>query len=102
MPTTSTRTALCCFSAPPKALVPLTTATCNKSHRPQTQLFSHPQTKLHYVHLDGCLFRVQAWRDRWRIDIGEGCDGPLIKLNARKLWELDPNEPLLVVMPAMA
>ena len=69
---------------------------------PQTQLFSHPQTKLHYVHLDGCLFRVQAWRDRWRIDIGEGRDGPLIKLNARKLWELDPNEPLLGGGPVMS
>lgn len=69
---------------------------------PQTQLFSHSQTKLHYVHLDGCLFRVQAWRDRWRIDIGEGRDGPLIKLNARKLWELDPNEPLLGGGPVMS
>ncbi|MQT44212.1 MULTISPECIES: dermonecrotic toxin domain-containing protein [unclassified Pseudomonas] len=69
---------------------------------PQTQLFSHPKTKLHYVHLDGCLFRVQAWRDRWRIDIGEGRDGPLIKLNARKLWELDPNEPLLGGGPVMS
>ena len=69
---------------------------------PQTQLFSHPQTKLLYVHLDGCLFRVQAWRNRWRIDIGEGRDGPLIKLNARKLWELDPNEPLLGGGPVMS
>ncbi|WP_178127385.1 hypothetical protein, partial [Pseudomonas sp. FSL R10-0071] len=55
-----------------------------------------------YVHLDGCLFRVQAWRNRWRIDIGEGRDGPLIKLNARKLWELDPNEPLLGGGPVMS
>lgn len=69
---------------------------------PLTGLFSHPRTKLLYVHLDGCLFRVQAWRNRWRIDIGEGRDGPLIKLNARQLWELDLKEPLLGGGPVMS
>ena len=67
-----------------------------------TQLFSDPHTTLLYVHLAGCLFRVQAWRNRWRIYIGEGRDGPLVKLNARKLWELDPNEPLLGGGPVMS
>ena len=67
-----------------------------------TQLFSDPQTKLRYVHLAGCLFQVQAWRNRLRIYIGEGRDGPLIKLNARQLWELDLNEPLLGGGPVMS
>ena len=69
---------------------------------PLTHVYSHPRTGLLYVPLAGCLYRVQAWRQRWRIYIGENREGPLVKLDARHLWELDPNEPLLGGSPLLS
>lgn len=61
---------------------------------PGTQLHRDPRSGLRYVHLAGRLFSVEPWRERWRIYIGAEREGPLIKLNARNVWELDLKEPL--------
>ena len=67
-----------------------------------SRLYRHPGTGLHYVPLAGHVFQVQAWRERWRIFIGEGREGPLVKLNDRDQWELDLNEPLLGGGPVLS
>ena len=45
---------------------------------------------------------MQAWRERWRIFIGEGREGPLVKINERDHWELDLKEPLLGGGPVLS
>lgn len=67
-----------------------------------THVYKHPRTGLLYVPLAGCLYRVQAWRERWRIYIGEASEGPLVKFNDRHLWELDPHELLLGGSPMLS
>ena len=67
-----------------------------------TRLYRHPGTGLHYVLLGGHVFQVQAWRERWRIFIGEGREGPLVKINERDHWELDLKEPLLGGGPVLS
>ena len=67
-----------------------------------TRLYHHPGTGLHYVPLGGHVFQVQAWRERWRIFIGEGREGPLVKINERDHWELDLKEPLLGGGPVLS
>lgn len=67
-----------------------------------THVYKHPHTGLLYVPLAGGLYRVQAWRERWRIYIGETGEGPLVRFNDRQLWELDPHEPLLGGSPMMS
>ena len=69
---------------------------------PLTQLFNDPRSGLRYVLLAGRVFRVQAWRERWRIFIGEQGEGPLVKLNAGQQWVLDSEEPLLGGGPVMS
>lgn len=67
-----------------------------------THVYRHPRTGLLYVPLAGCLYRVQAWRERWRIYTGEASEGPLVKFSDRQLWELDLNEPLLGGSPMLS
>lgn len=61
----------------------------------ETQIYSDPRTGFNYVQMRGQVFRIQAWRQRWRIYLDGQRLGPLIKLNTLKRWEMDINEPLL-------
>lgn len=61
----------------------------------QSGLFNDVQTGYHYIVLDGQVFRVVAWKNRWRIYLGENRDGPLLIRNAQQRWNLDLEEPLL-------
>ena len=61
---------------------------------PGTGLYSQASTGRRYIALDGQVFEVVAWQQRWRIYIGEGRDGPLLKRDAEQRWALDLNEPL--------
>lgn len=69
---------------------------------PVTRLYGDPATGLTYVHLGGQVFRLTAWRDRWRIFIGEEREGPLVKLNEHTQWMLDTQEPLLGGGPVLS
>ena len=62
---------------------------------PLTQVYRDPGSGLFYAPLGGQVFRLKAWRERWRIFIGEENEGPLVKLNDSQEWELDTREPLL-------
>lgn len=69
---------------------------------PLTQLYRDPRTGFDYVQLAGRVFRLQAWRERWRIYIGEQREGPLVKLGAGQQWVLDLEEPLLGGGPVLS
>lgn len=62
---------------------------------PLTHVYRDPSSGLNYVPMAGQVFRLKAWRERWRIFIDEQRDGPLVKLNDDQQWELDLREPLL-------
>ena len=62
---------------------------------PLTHVYRDPRSGLNYVPLAGQVFRLKAWRERWRIFIDEQHDGPLVKLNDSQEWVLDLREPLL-------
>lgn len=62
---------------------------------PLTQIYKDPRSDQHYVNLGAQVFRVQMWRNRWRIYLSESRSGPLIKLNTQQHWEVDVGEPLL-------
>ena len=65
-------------------------------HRdPSTHVYSDPRSGFNYVQLAGQVFRLKAWRERWRIFIDEQLDGPLLKLDDKQQWVLDTREPLL-------
>lgn len=57
-------------------------------------LFTDPQSRHRFIVLDGQVFQVVAWQDRWRIYIGEDLDGPLVKRSTNQRWILDLKEPL--------
>lgn len=61
----------------------------------QTRIYSDPPSGLHYIQLSGQVYRVLAWRNRWRLYLDDVREGPLIKLNTDQQWEIDVNEPLL-------
>ncbi|WP_070412240.1 dermonecrotic toxin domain-containing protein [Pseudomonas lundensis] len=85
------------FQGPAPGLMPYRAndvALVDLTRDPQTQIYSNPQTGLYYVPLSAQVFRVQAWRNRWRIYLDETREGPLIKLNAQQHWEVDVAEPL--------
>lgn len=65
------------------------------AHDPETRIYSDSRTGLKYVQLGAQVFRIQAWRNRWRIFLDEHRDGPLITLDDRQQWQVDINEPLL-------
>lgn len=65
------------------------------AHDPETRMYSDSRTGLKYVQLGAQVFRIQAWRNRWRIFLDEHRDGPLIRLDDRQQWQVDINEPLL-------
>ena len=69
---------------------------------PSTRLYLHPGTGRQYVLLAGHVFRVQAWRERWRIYLGEQREGPLVRLNEDGQWALDLKEPLLGGGPVLS
>lgn len=69
---------------------------------PLTQIYRDPHTDLNYVLLAGRVFRVQAWRERWRIYIGEQREGPLVRLGTGQQWVLDLEEPLLGGGPVLS
>ena len=62
---------------------------------PETRIYSDSRTQLKYVQLGAQVFRIQAWRNRWRIFLDEHRDGPLITLDDHQQWQVDINEPLL-------
>lgn len=62
---------------------------------PDTHLYSDLLTGFTYASLAGQVFRLVAWRERWRIFIGEQREGPLVRLNEHQQWVLDTREPLL-------
>ncbi len=85
------------FQEPAQALMPFRAndvALVDLTRDPLTQIYTDPRQGLHYVPLGGQVFRVQAWRNRWRIYLDETREGPLIKLNAQQQWEVDLAEPL--------
>lgn len=57
-------------------------------------LFTDPESSHRFIVLDGQVFQVAAWQDRWRIHIGEDRDGPLVKRSPHQRWVLDLKEPL--------
>ena len=57
-------------------------------------LFTDPESGHRFIVLDGQVFQVAAWQDRWRIHIGEDRDGPLVKRSPHQRWVLDLKEPL--------
>ena len=61
---------------------------------PLTHIYRDPRSGLSYVPLGGQVFRLKAWRERWRIFIDDEREGPLVKLNDNQEWELDTREPL--------
>lgn len=62
---------------------------------PATGIYTHGVKGDQYIPLQGRVFQIVQWRERWRIYIGEGRDGPLVKRNERQRWGLDLAEPLL-------
>ncbi|MFP3516036.1 DUF6543 domain-containing protein [Pseudomonas sp. SIMBA_077] len=86
------------FQAPPETLVPFRAndvALVDLDRDPLTQIYKDPHSDQHYVDLDSQVFRVYAWRNRWRIYLSESRSGPLIKLNTQQRWEVDVGEPLV-------
>ena len=61
----------------------------------RTGFYTEVITARHYIALDGQTFEVVAWQERWRIFIGEGRDGPLVRRDDQQRWVLDLKEPLL-------
>ena len=59
-----------------------------------TGFYTQALTGQHYIALDGQVFQVVAWQERWRIYIGDGRDGPLIRRDDQQRWALDLKEPL--------
>lgn len=59
-----------------------------------TGLYTETPSGRRFIALDGQVFEVVAWQERWRIHIGEGHDGPLVKRNDEHRWTLDLKEPL--------
>ncbi|WP_141232453.1 dermonecrotic toxin domain-containing protein [Pseudomonas fragi] len=59
-----------------------------------TGLYTETSSGRRFIALDGQVFEVVAWQERWRIHIGEGLDGPLVKRNDEHRWTLDLKEPL--------
>ena len=59
-----------------------------------TGLYTETSSGRRFIALDGQVFEVVAWHERWRIHIGEGHDGPLVKRNDEHRWTLDLKEPL--------
>lgn len=59
-----------------------------------TGLYTATPSGRSFIALDGQVFEVVAWQERWRIHIGEGHDGPLVKRNDEHRWTLDLKEPL--------
>ena len=60
-----------------------------------TGFYTEALTGRRYIALDGQTFEIVAWQDRWRIYIGEGRDGPLVRRDDQQRWTLDLKEPLL-------
>lgn len=58
-------------------------------------LYTDIRTSYQYISMAAEVFRVVDWRGRWRIYIGEGRYGPLVKRDAQQHWQWDPSEPLL-------
>ena len=56
--------------------------------------YSDLVTGYQYIDLDGQVFRVVPWQAKWRIYIGEGRDGPLVRRDPQQRWGLDLKEPL--------
>lgn len=65
------------------------------AHDPETRIYLDSRTGFQYVQLGAQVFRIQAWRNRWRIFLDEHREGPLITLDERQQWQVDINEPLL-------
>lgn len=67
-----------------------------------TSIYRHKTLPNNYIFMAGKVYAVTLSGNRWRIAIGEGREGPAIKLNSINGWELDLYEPLVGGGPTLS
>ncbi|MFP3516275.1 DUF6543 domain-containing protein [Pseudomonas sp. SIMBA_077] len=67
-----------------------------------TNIYRHKNLPNHYIAMSGKVYAVTLSGNRWRLVIGEGREGPAIKLNSINRWELDLYEPLVGGGPTLS